>query len=348
MIIPFFIPHAGCPHTCLFCNQQVISGVRHQIPTVDQILDTVHGRLDTCPDIQAEVAFYGGSFTMLPRKIQQELLLSLEPLLASSRVTSIRISTRPDALDSDTLNFLALHKVKTIEIGVQSLDDIVLQQSRRGHTADDSIAAIKRVKAMGFRTGVQLLPGLPGDSPASAMQGLKQVALAGADFIRIYPAVVLAGTELAQIHQQGLYQPPSLDEGIELCARMLHFCLRSNLPVVRIGLQADEGLAQDGNILAGCWHPALGQLVRARLYHDLVLQLASMLKTEPFLLYCHPARLSDLTGHGRQSLKSLQRAGIVISEICTDQMLDADQIILKSPSQSIKGSIITSEIYKEF
>ena len=348
LIIPFFIPHAGCPHTCLFCNQHLISGVEQHLPSAQQIQETVLEWLVRSPNRAAEVAFYGGSFTLLSQKQQEQLLGAVQPLIEQQMVKSIRISTRPDALDEAVLAFLADHKVTTIEIGVQSLDDQVLRQSRRGHTAADSLAAIQRVKAAGFQVGAQLLPGLPGDSQAKALASVKGVIIAGAQFVRIYPAVVLSGTALADQFNAGQYQPPDLEQGVKNCARMLHLCLRAGIPVIRIGLQAEEGLSAEGAILAGCWHPALGQLVKAQLYYDLVVTLAvQFASTEGLQLTCHPDRLSEVQGHARNNLINWQQSGLPIRKIQTDASLQPDQVCLSNLQQKSIGSIITTCFYKE-
>jgi histone acetyltransferase (RNA polymerase elongator complex component) len=348
LIIPFFIPHAGCPHTCLFCNQHLISGVEQHLPSAQQIQETVLEWLVRSPNRAAEVAFYGGSFTLLPWKQQEQLLAAVQPLIEQQMVKSIRISTRPDALDQAVLAFLADHKVTTIEIGVQSLDDQVLLQSNRGHTAADSLAALQRVKAAGFQVGAQLLPGLPGDSQAKALASVNGVIAAGAQFVRMYPAVVLSGTALADQFNAGQYQPPDLEQGVKICARMLHLCLRAGIPVIRIGLQAEEGLSVEGAILAGCWHPALGQLVKAQLFHDLVVTLAEQfVSTEGLQLACHPDRLSELQGHARNNLISWQQFGLPIRKVQTDASLHHDQVCLSNLQQKSIGSIITTCIYKE-
>lgn len=348
LIIPFFIPHAGCPHTCLFCNQHQISGVEHQLPSSQQITDTVVQWLVRSPDRTAEVAFYGGSFTLLPRKQQEQLLDAVQPLIEQKLVKSIRISTRPDALDQAVLEFLADRKVATIEIGVQSLDDQVLLLSKRGHAAADSLAAIQRVKAAGFQVGAQLLPGLPGDTREKALDSVKGVIAAGAEFIRIYPAVVLSDTALADQFKAGQYQPPDLGQGVKNCAQMLHLCLQAGIPVIRIGLQAEDGLSAEGTILAGCWHPALGQLVKAQLYHDLVVVLAGQLAaTDGLRLTCHPDRLSEVQGHARNNLTRWCQSGLMIEKVQTDPRLRPDQVCLSNMQQNIKGSIITNCIYKE-
>lgn len=348
LIIPFFIPHAGCPHTCLFCNQHQISGVEQQLPSAQQITDTVLQWLERSPHRTTEVAFYGGSFTLLPRKQQEQLLDAVQPLIEQQLVKSIRISTRPDALEQEVLAFLADHKVTTIEIGVQSLDEQVLLQSNRGHTAADSLAAIQRVKASGFQVGAQLLPGLPGDSQSKALASVKGAIAAGAQFVRIYPAVVLSGTVLADQFKAGQYQPPDLGQGVKICARMLHLCLQAGIPVIRIGLQAEEGLSVEGAILAGCWHPALGQLVKAQLYFDLVATLAErFVSTDGLQLTCHPDRLSEVQGHARNNLISWQQSGLAIRKVQTDASLQPDQVCLSNLQQKLIGSIITTCIYKE-
>ena len=348
LIIPFFIPHAGCPHTCLFCNQHLISGVEQHLPSAQQIQETVLEWLVRAPNRAAEVAFYGGSFTLLPRKQQEQLLDAVQPLIEQQMVKNIRISTRPDAVDEAVLAFLADHKVVTIEIGVQSLDDQVLLHSNRGHTAADSLAAIKRVKAAGFQVGAQLLPGLPGDTQAKGLASVKGVITAGAQFIRIYPVVVLSGTALADQFNAGQYQPPDLEQGVKTCAQMLHLCLQAGIPVIRIGLQAEEGLSAEGAILAGCWHPALGQLVRAQLFHDLVITLAGQfIATEGLQLACHPDRLSEVQGHARSNLARWQQSGLSIRKVQTDASLQPDQVCLSNLQQKNIGSIITTCIYKE-
>lgn len=349
LIIPFFIPHAGCPHTCLFCDQHRISGVRGPLPTPQQITATVHQWLIRSPGRPAQVAFYGGSFTLLPQAVQAELLEAVQPLINEKRVSGIRLSTRPDALDNDTLFFLAGQRVRTIEIGVQSLDDEVLLRANRGHTAQQSIESIKRVAAAGFEVGVQLLPGLPGDTPLKALESLRGVIAAGAQFLRIYPALVLSGTGLADLHRDGRYCPPDLEEGVRLCAGLLHEARQAGCPVIRVGLQSDDGLVPGENILAGCWHPALGQLVRGELFYELVLQrLSPLFSSNNVVVYCSPRRLSEVQGHGQRNLLRWQQAGLCITSILCDSSLGDQQLRLESINQKITLSTITDLNKKEF
>ena len=202
--VPFFISHQGCPHTCVFCDQRTISGASGVLPTAEQIRDRIELWRGTAGDRPLEVAFFGGTFTALPDELQTSLLAPLQPLLENGTLTSVRISTRPDYIDDGRVVWLSHMGVRTIELGVQSLDDAVLAASGRGHTALESLHAINCIKKLGLRVGAQLMPGLPGDTPLSSLASLEQVIAAGADFLRIYPTVVLYGTELARRYAAGM------------------------------------------------------------------------------------------------------------------------------------------------
>jgi histone acetyltransferase (RNA polymerase elongator complex component) len=272
--VPFFISHQGCPHTCVFCDQRAISGSRGNLPDRQQIRAAIDSWQRSAAGRPLEVAFFGGSFTALPEQAQDELLAPVHPFLQSGVVRSIRVSTRPDSLDAAVVRRLAARGVAVIEVGVQSMDDAVLALSGRGHDAAASLAALRCIRGEGLVAGAQLMPGLPGDTPAAALRSLDRVIAAGAGFVRLYPVVVLRGTELARRYQAGEYSPLDLDRGIALCKQLLHKAMLAGVEVVRIGLQAGDGL-NGATVLGGCWHPALGQLVRSELYFDLLRQLAA-------------------------------------------------------------------------
>lgn len=339
--LPFFISHQGCPQSCFFCDQRTISGSSGQLPGRDEIASKIRQWKQSAGDRPLEVAFFGGSFSALSPDIQERLLAPVQPFLADGTVTGIRISTRPDALDPPAIRRLADQGVRTIEVGVQSMDDRVLVASGRGHAAADSAAALGRIKAGGLSAGAQLMPGLPGDSRQSSRESLKAVIAAGADFVRIYPVLVLAGTELARRFRSGEYRPPSVDEGVAVCKVMLHAALQAGVPVIRIGLQADEGLNRD-NVLAGCWHPALGQLVRSELFFDLLLRLTAPHDGVPrkISLGCHPSRVSDLAGHRRRNLTRLEALGIAVRRIEPDAGLSASQCAVLGPEKK-RGCLIS-------
>jgi len=343
VIVPFFISHQGCPHACVFCDQHAISGSSGRLPESAEIVSKILAWKQTAGNRPLEVAFFGGTFTALPRNIQDRLLSPVQSFLASKDVVGIRISTRPDSLNSSTILRLASLGVTTIEVGAQSMEDAVLAASGRGHDSSSTSAALSCIKACGLRAGAQLMPGLPGDSPEKSLESLKRVIAAGADFVRLYPAVVLRGTELARRYITGEYQPLTMPEGIAICKKMLRYALQAQIPVIRIGLQADDGLNAE-SILAGCWHPALGQIVRSELFYDLMVQLADTTMggtPRNMILGCHPARVSDLAGHERNNLVRLNRLGITVERIQPDDQLSVYECTLTVNSLTRKGNIIS-------
>jgi len=339
--LPFFISHQGCPHTCVFCDQRAISGATGSLPDSTEITEKVHAWRCSAGERPLEVAFFGGTFSALQRETQERLLAPLQPLLRDGTVASVRISTRPDSIDTDSVRWLARHGVGTIELGVQSMDDGVLAAAGRGHDAAVSEAAIRCVKAHGLCVGAQLLPGLPGDTPEKSLCSLERVIAAGADFVRLYPVVVLAGTELARRFLAGEYRPLGLDEGVSLCKQLLLVAMRAGVDVVRIGLQADEGFSGDA-VIAGCWHPALGQLVRSELYFDLLCRLASGSGGGvPLSIRCHSSRVSDCVGQGRGNLRRLGEQWLLL-KVKPDSHLLPEEVALDYVNQCIKGDIVTA------
>jgi histone acetyltransferase (RNA polymerase elongator complex component) len=217
MIIPFFIPHSGCPHQCIFCNQKNITGQMKPVdPAVLPQKIKEYLAINTS-DKTAQVAFYGGSFTALPLELQKEYLAAVQPFLRSGQIENIRLSTRPDCITDDVLSLLHEYHANTVELGVQSMDDIVLQRSGRGHTANDTMNAVTRLKKYRFFVGLQLMPGLPGDSADIFMKTVDTVIELKPDFVRIYPALVIKDTPLEDLYRSGRYIPLSLDDAVALC-----------------------------------------------------------------------------------------------------------------------------------
>jgi len=268
MIIPFFIPHAGCPHQCVFCNQKNISG---QIRPVDPA--TIPKIIITYLDTQVkkgpvQAAFYGGSFPALPRHEQHAYLEAVRPFLGSGHIEAIRLSTRPDCISKEILAFLKDHRVRIVELGVQSMDDRVLALAGRGHAAGDTITAVKLLKENGFTIGLQLMAGLPGDSADTFMDTVNTVIGLRPHFVRIYPLLVLKGTPLEELYKNGGYTPLSLDAAVLLCRNALLRFEQAGIEVIRIGLQPTRELEKPGTILAGPYHPGFRQLVESSILLD--------------------------------------------------------------------------------
>ena len=307
-ILPIFIPHAGCPHQCVFCNQKKISG-QHSAALASAREQITRWRSWLRPSLAHEAAFYGGSFTGLPLDLQRELLQLTDALLAECFIGSVRLSTRPDYIDEERLELLKKYHVELVELGVQSLDDKVLQAAERGHTAAAVTAAMALLKQHGFKTGLQLMVGMPQQSFASVKETARQAIALHPDIARIYPLLVIKDTPLAQTYAQGLFVPLSLDEAVTQAAWLYKELTQAGIKVIRIGLQADEELCAEGNILAGPFHPAMGELVKSRVLRDeLTPRLLEQAKiTQTLTLHC-PARLeSKLRGQKNCNLQYWQQ-----------------------------------------
>lgn len=278
LIVPFFIPHMGCPFKCAFCNQWKITGVQtysHEIVAqkVQEALGTVKKRPD-----RIETAFFGGSFTGLTEEEQIFWLKQALELKNKGIITGIRLSTRPDYISEEILKRLLLYGVTTIELGVQSLVDDILNKSKRGHSSADTYRATELIREYPFDLIYQLMLGLPGDDCSTALFTAEQTVRVKPDGIRVYPTVVLKDTALAKSYAQGLYEPWSLDEAVKVGARWLGIFSYYRIPVIRMGLQATENLRTDHDLLAGPYHPAYRELVESRLMLDQLIEAISRIK----------------------------------------------------------------------
>ena len=308
-VIPIFIPHEGCPHCCLFCNQHRISGQRGSPVSAAEVRRQIQTWLDRRQNKQdrAQVAFYGGSFTALPRARQEELLLAAAPFLKTGQVQSLRLSTRPDCMDAEQAAFLKAHHVATVELGVQSMNDKVLAAARRGHNAADTEQATAVLQQAGLETGIQLLLGLPGDSRTSLRRTVEQVIALRPDFVRLYPLLVLRTSRLAELYRQGQYQPLSLAKAVLLAAFMQERFEQAGIRTVRMGLQAGPEL--EDSLLAGPWHPAFGELVKSRLMLKQTRKLLAQAKGEHICLRISSRDQSVFRGLKSANIDRLRQLG---------------------------------------
>lgn len=306
--VPFFISHRGCPHRCIFCDQQAISGAAGTLPTAAEISSKIDAYVATAGERQVQVAFFGGSFTMLPVAEQTLLLEAVKPFIREGAVSGIRISTRPDGISPEIAARLAVAGVVTVELGVQSLDDAVLSHAERGHDSSIVRNAVEILAQEGLEVGLQLMPGLPGQSPEGAVAEARQALDLHPNFLRIYPLLVLCGTKLETLYRTGKYVPWSLEEAVDVCSSILREALRAEVPVIRIGLQPTEELESPGTIIAGPYHPAFRELVEAALrLKALAARLDS--SANPATVFCPPREVSYFTGHGGHSLSWLHQKG---------------------------------------
>jgi len=347
VIVPFFIAHQGCPHTCVFCNQEKISGGSAALPTAAEILHRITRYRETAGSKQMEAAFFGGTFTSLSVSQQEQLLAPLLPLLKSGELASVRVSTRPDAIDAHTAEFLKARRVGTVELGIQSLDDTVLERAGRGHTARNAEDACRIVAGAGFRVGLQLMPGLPGDTAATSRATLRRALGFAPDFLRIYPTVVIAGTELERLYRAGAYTPMTLAGAVSICKVMLHDALKASVPVVRMGLQATDDLGPGGAVVAGPYHPAFRQLVEAELFLDLMVKLTTGLPPGARVtLSSAPSRISDVAGQRRTNIRLLLgMAGIEVIAIRADSSLTPLELRMETDNVARMGTMLNDLDY---
>ncbi len=264
--IPIFIPHLGCPNTCVFCNQRTISGVSSfDISTVRRDIDKALSTVEK--GAECEIAFFGGSFTGIDRALMTELLKIAYSYIESGRATSVRCSTRPDYIDPEILDILKKYGVKTIELGLQSASDKVLSATKRGHTFEDERRASELIVKGGFRLVGQMMIGLPRSELSDELMTADFIISSGASGARIYPTVVFRDTELCDMAKREEYTPITNEEAVARAASVYERFYDSGVDVIRIGLQASEGLTEEGGYYAGASHSAMGELVLGEFYY---------------------------------------------------------------------------------
>jgi len=326
LIVPIFIPNQGCRHRCIFCEQERITSQSSRSLTridVKAILD--RAILSNQFDLRRnpEVAFFGGTFTGLPEDTFRGLLEAVAPYIERGHFQSIRVSTRPDTLDEGRLEMMKDYGVSTVELGAQCMDDRVLTLSGRGHTAEDTVNGVRTLREYGFKVGIQLLPGLPGDSTEAFRSTITRVISLHPDMVRLYPALVIRGTELAVWYREKRFHPLSLEEAIEICAESCMRLEAEKIPVIRMGLMSSPSLLQKGQIIAGPWHPSFGSLVRSRVYQKTIEPgLPRRGQFSRMKIYAPKRAIPLLRGHKNQGLKWIENktGSEVIEVICDDSL----------------------------
>ncbi|MEL4105539.1 radical SAM protein [Oscillospiraceae bacterium WX1] len=304
-VIPFFVPHLGCQNSCVFCNQRRITGSAE--PVAAETVTASLRALALPEDAACQIAFYGGSFTAIPVEQQLSLLRAVQPFLTTHKNATLRLSTRPDAVDRQTLERLRVFGVRTIELGAQSLCDDVLQASCRGHTSADTEKAARLVREQGFELILQMMTGLPGDTPEKARWTAERLIALRPDGVRIYPTVILQNTPLFDMWRTGMYDEHTVDDAVVLCAELYQLFEASGIPVIRIGLNPTAALS-GGAAVGGAYHPAFGQLVFSRIYYDKALALLQCARgAQSVTLGVHPACVSYMTGQRRASVTALEK-----------------------------------------
>lgn len=292
-IIPIFVPHEGCPHNCVFCNQDRITGVDEEV-TAQTVRDTINDYLKTIENKSAtiEVSFFGGTFTGVKEEKQKELLNVAKEFKDNKLISKIRLSTRPDYIDEYILTYLKEYGVDIIELGVQSLDEEVLRKAGRGHSVNDVLNASRLIKEYKFVLGHQIMPGLPGDTFEKDIHTTKESIGMKPDICRIYPSLVIKDTPMEDMYLRKEYVPYSLEEAVHISKIMYDMYRKSNVNVIRMGLQPTESINEGKDIIAGPFHPAFRELVEGSLISDMILE--NMRDKENAVAYINPKDISKL------------------------------------------------------
>lgn len=321
-IIPIFVPNLGCPMECTFCSQKKITGKVTNV-TAKDVKETIEYYLKNFKDDNkyVEVAFFGGSFTGIDVEIQKELLEAANEYIKQGKVNSIRVSTRPDYINKQILKMLKKYHVKTIELGVQSSNNYILSKSKRGHTFEDVIKASKMIRFYGFKLGHQMMVGMPESTELDEINTAKDLIKLKPKMVRIYPVLVIRGTELAQEYESGEYIPITIEQAVERCKEIIYMFRKKNIDVIRVGLQNTNEITdptrENSEVLAGPYHPAFRQLVEDSMWYDSIAEKIKKInmKVKEVEITVNPDSVNNVIGHKKENaikLKEMYDVDIVV------------------------------------
>lgn len=317
--ISIFVPHIGCPHLCSFCDQRTISGAQHA-PTGDEVREVCSRALSEVKEPQnTEIAFFGGSFTAVPRDYMIELLSAAYEFVGEGKFSGIRCSTRPDCIDIEVLGLLKKFGVTSIELGAQSMDDEVLELNERGHSSQDVADAAELIRAFGFELGLQMMIGLYGSTPEKEWETVEKIAGLSPDTVRIYPVVVLKNTRLGELLISGEYKPFSFDKAVEIASAAMVMFEGSGIRVIKCGLHASEFVEQD--MVGGFYHPAFRELCEAMIYrHNIEFALKNGRVGSEAVIAVNNRCISKAAGQKRSNIVYFKEHGVNIKIVGDEEI----------------------------
>ncbi len=319
--ISIFIPHLGCPYNCIFCDQYKITGSDCAVTPSD-----VYSLLDSCKkdkkllNGKTQIAFFGGSFTAIDKNLMIDYLKAASGFVSDCTFDSIRISTRPDCINEEILDTLRRYNVKTIELGIQSFDDQVLTASGRGYSSETAIDSCNLISQSGFELGIQMMCGLPCDTQQKDLETAQTIIDLSCRQVRIYPVIVIKGTKLCQMYENGLYTPLDLDQAVDTCAKLYTLFCQNDVTILKIGLHSSS----DG--VAGPFHPAFGELVRSKVFYESVIKETS--KYKHYNIRVAPSFISVAIGNSKINLRKFKDNGYDI-DIISDPNIDREKYIIE-------------------
>ncbi len=192
------------------------------------------------PTTKVELIVMGGTFPSFPKDYQDEFVKGCYDALngfrakgleeairynetARRRCVGLTFETRPDFCKEEHVDLMLSYGATRVEIGVQILDDEVLKRVRRGHTVKDAVEAFRIAKDAGFKIVAHMMPGLPFSNLEKDFESFNKLSRDERfkpDMLKIYPTLVVESAELYRMYLKGEYKPPSLDEIVDLIARV--------------------------------------------------------------------------------------------------------------------------------
>lgn len=337
IIIPIFIPHRGCPEDCVFCNQVKIAGAMPNLSAsdarkiIDKHLETIKKEKDTF----IEIAFFGGSFTAVDEEFQNMMLELANEYIKAGKVDGIRISTRPDKINKEIIKRLKKYNVSTIELGIQSSNDYILKQSRRGHNFESVIKASKLIRKNKINFGAQMMVGLPESNYIDEINSAKDIVKLKPNMVRIYPCLVIKNTDLEKMYIDEKYKPLTLDEAVEIVKQVSKIFIEKEIPIIRIGLQETDEITNPENesssIVAGPYHPNFRELVDSKLWYEKIVDQISKInaKIKEAKIYIHPKNASKVLGYKKENIKKLKENYSIDVVLEYNMTMKLDEFVIK-------------------
>ena len=307
--VSVFIPHIGCPHRCSFCDQKSISGAA-KAPTAKEVETLLSEQAEHLAqrEMTAEIAFFGGSFTAIPRDYMLELLeIASEAVKNFSVYSGIRCSTRPDCIDEETVEILKAFGVTAVELGAQSMNSEVLRANERGHSPQDVKKASAMIKNAGIELGLQMMTGLYLDTPERCLETCGEFIAIKPKTVRIYPTVILENTRLGELYKSGIFESFSFEQTVDLCAKLLEKFTENGISVIRMGLHASREVEE--KMLGGVYHPSFREIVESRMFFNELSERLFRYENGSYTVYTDKKNISKIIGQKRENIQKLREKG---------------------------------------
>lgn len=303
-VLPLYLPHQGCAHQCVYCNQPLVVGPGEDRRVWRERLESFSPKAPSRNSRDEwEIAFFGGTFSALEPAVMRDCLQLAAPYAQREGILGIRISTRPDKVPDDILAFLKNSGVRTIELGLESLDDVVLRKSARGHTAEDARDACRRIRQHGFILGIHLMCGLPGQTEESFRQTVDEAVTLQPNLVRLAPTLVLKGTPLETLYRRGDYQPQTLEDAIRQCTYAYRAFYHRGIDIARVGLALSDIEGEGAHKrIAGPWHPALRHEIESRIVRQTIAERLGREEGKKSRIFVNPKDISIVLGAGKANL----------------------------------------------